>query len=336
MRAAEPLPTPTDIRPGPAVIRYAAPQGIPITGFELAGAGERPRPGDRLTVLFTIQAGTASRQWLGEFRSAALTEREAKSKPGTGLGILSLFQSSLKTDTGHEYSFAQIPVALEIHTHGPFPSGETDGPPGAVTGARVLATRDYLAHGLAPMGEIELRLRASGKKNPGLSFMFRPKYSAEQLAATTARARDAGFTEADERVYAEGIYALVQFANLAFRTEGVDAITQELADSPTLFSGAFINLDWNQLQLEDGAAWGLPGARIFRVPYDFISKTRAKGTFFVTASQPPLQNMAGILGLTVDWTSKTPGKRLIIRVLASRRAGLTAIETPGPTERNQP
>jgi len=331
---ANELPTPTAIKPCPAVVRYATAQGIALDGFELAGAGEPARPGDRLTVLFTMQEEANARQWVGEFRSAALTESEAKSKPGTGLGILSVFQSSLKTDTGHEFSFAQVPEALEIQIHGPF-SSETKGePPPAATHARVLATRDYLAHGLAPMGEIELRLRAAGKKNPGLSFMFRPKYSDEQMTATKARAKDAGFTEGDERVYAEGIYALVQFANLAFRTDGVDAITREIADSPTLFSGAFINLDWNQLQSENSASWGLPRARIYSVPYNFISKTKAKGNFFVTSPQPPLQNMAGIAGLTVDWTSKTPGKRLIVRVLASRRGELPASGAPGPAERS--
>lgn len=187
------------------------------------------------------------------------------------------------------------------------------------TTARALATRDYLTHGLAPMGEIELRLRASGKKNPGLSFMFRPKYSAGQITASKARAAEAGFTEADERVYAEGIYALVQFASLAFRTDGVDAIIREIADSPTLFSGAFVNLDWNNLQLEDGRAWGLSDTRLFRVPYHFLSKTKASGNFFVTAPRPPLQNMAGIIGLTIDQTSKVAGKRLTVRVLSGRR-----------------
>jgi hypothetical protein len=316
--AAEPL-GPTGIQPFPAVVQFAKAHSIPHGDFELAGTGEPARPGDRITVLFTIQEGAVARQWLGEFSSATLTDREAKSKPGTGLGILSLFQSSLKTDTGHEYSFAQIPVALEIQTHGPFTSTGSAVDESATTRAHVLATRDYLVHGLAPMAEIELRLRAAGKKNPGLSFMFRPKYSDEQRAATKARARDTGFTETDERAYAEGIYALVQFASLAFRTDGVDAITREIADSPTLFSGAFVNLDWSRLQLEDGGTWGLPDDRIFRVPYNFNSKTQARGSFFVTTSRPPLQNMAGIVGLTVDWTSKASNKRLIVRVLASRR-----------------
>jgi len=314
--AAE-LPGPTSLQPLPGVVQCAKTHAIPLDGFAPAGPTEAARAGDRITVLFTIQEGAVSRQWLAEFRAAALTGHEAKSKPGSGLGLLSLFQSSLKTDTGHEYSFPQLPAALELRTFGPFPgSGEA---PEAK--ARVLATRDYLTHGLAPMAEIELRLRAAGKKNPGLSFMFRPKYSAEQTAATTARAADAGFTADDERAYAEGFYALVQFANLAFRTEGIAAIVQEMLDSPTLFSGAFINLVWPAVQLENGADWGLPAARVFRVPYNFQSRTRAKGTLFVTAPQPPLQNMAGIVGLTIDWTSKTSTKRLVVRVLAGRRGG---------------
>jgi hypothetical protein len=117
-------------------------------------------------------------------------------------------------------------------------------------------------------------------------------------------------------VYAEGFFALVQFANLAFRTDGVDAVTREMADSPTLFSGAFVNLEWSNLQLEDGRSWALTGSRIYRVPYNFRSKTEARGAFFVTASRPPLQNLAGIVGLTIDWSSKAAAKRLTMRVLA--------------------
>jgi len=321
--AAAPQPNPTEVPPGPAVVSYATDHDLPLAGFESSEPTQQSRIGDRLTVLFTIQEGAASRQWLGEFRAAALTEREARSKPGSGFGLLSIFLSSLKTDTGHEFSFAQVPAALEIQTHGPFFADGSAAIAPAVTGARVLATRDYLSHGLAPMGEIELRLRAAGKKNPGLSFMFRPKYSAAQMTASTTRAQEAGFTEDDERVYAESIFALVQFAYLAFRTDGVDSIMREIADAPTLFSGAFVNLDWSRLQLENELNWSLPAAtRVFRLPYNFRSKTNMNGTLFVTAARPPLQNLAGVVGLTVDWSSKTPGKRLIVHVLAGRRGPL--------------
>lgn len=309
----------TDVRPSAKVTEYAAEHNIPLNGLVLGEKDAPDRPGDILIALFVLQDAAGTRQWLGEFRSAALTAREAKAKPGTGLGILSAFQSTLHTDTEHQFSFRQTPFALEITTHGPFDETSSAKTPRS-TNARVLATRDYLFHGLAPMGEVELRLRAAGKKNPALSFMFSSKYSAEQIAASKARARDAGFTEEDERVYAESIFALVQFAQLAFRTDGVDEIMKEIADSPTLFSGAFTHLDWNSLQLEDGAGWGLPGIRIFRLPYHFFSKTKAKGNFFITAPRPPLQNMAGVIGLTVDETSKAPGKRLIMRVLAGSRA----------------
>lgn len=311
--AVEPA-DPAGMQPLPGVVRCAEVQGIPVEGFELAGDRGLARPGDRLTVLFSVQDGPATRQWLAEFRAAAPTDREAKSKPGSGLGLLGLFHSSLKTDTGHEYSFPQSPAALELRTFGPFGGADAAGE----VRARVLATREYLAQGLAPMAEIELRLRAAGKKNPGLSFLFRPRFSREQMAAATARARDAGFTEADERQYAEGFFALVQFASLAFRTPGIAAITREMLDSPTLFSGGFVNLVWPAMQLEPGSAWGLPGARIFRVPYNLHSRTEAKGSLFITAPRPPLQNTAGIIGLTIDWSSKTATRRLSMRVIAGR------------------
>jgi hypothetical protein len=313
------LPTPAEIKPNAAVIRYAAAHDIPLGGFELADASETSRADDRLIVLFTIQEGAASRQWLGEFRSVPLTEREARSKPGTGLGVLSFFQSSLKTDTGHEFSFEQVPVAMEVSFQGPFGVDHSTNDPPVETKTRVLATRDYLAHGLAPMAEIELRLRANDKKNPGISLMFHPSYSADQIAATKARVKEAGFTEDDERTYAEAIYALVQFGNLSFKTEGIEAITHEMADSPTLFSGAFTNLVWPEMQREDAAKWGLPTLRVFRVPYHFLSKTKASGTFYFAEAGPPLRNLAGFVGLTIDSTSKQPGKRLIMRVLAGRR-----------------
>ena len=317
--AAAALLTPIEVKPSASVVRYADAHHLPLAGFELGDANDASRAGDQLIVLFTIKEGVTSRQWLGEFRFAAPTQREEKSKPGTGLGILSYFQSSLKTDTGHEFSFEQSPVALEISIQGPFTSDDPTTSSIVETTARVLATRDYLAHGLAPMAEIELRLRARGKKNPGISLMFRPKYSAQQIVATKARAKEAGFTEDDERAYAEAIYALVQFGNLSFKTDGIDVITHEMADSPTLFSGAFTNLVWPEMQLEDGANWGLPDSRVFRVPYNFLSKTTAHGTFYFTAARPPLRNLAGFVGLTIDSTSKTPAKRLVMRVLAAQR-----------------
>ncbi len=319
--AAPPPARPTEIKPNPAVIRCAAAQKIPLDGFALANGPEEPRTGDRITVLFTIQEGPAERQWLAEFRLAPLTESEKNSKPGSGLGLLSVFQSSLKTDTGHTFSFPQNPLALELRTFGPFIRDDLDATASPPVAARVLATRDYLVHGLAPMGEIELRLRRAGKKNPGLSYMFLARFSDEQMAASKARAAASGFTEEDERVYAEGIFALVQFANLAFRTDGVDVITREMVDSPTLFSGAFTNFDWSRMQAEEGQVWGLPGAEVFRLPYRFNSKTTAGGNLFFTVPRPPLQDIAGIVGLTVDWSSKTATKHLIMRVLAGGRGG---------------
>jgi hypothetical protein len=54
------------------------------------------------------------------------------------------------------------------------------------------------------------------------------------------------------------------------------------------------------------------------VPYNFLSKTTAHGKFYFTTVRPPLRNLAGFVGLTVDSSSKTPDKRLIMRVLAGR------------------
>ena len=309
------LPGPLDFPPLPEVVRFAGTHDLSLTGVIQTRSPEEARPGDSLTVLFTIQKGADTRQWLTEFRSVTPTAHEAKSKPGSGLGLLSVFQAAMRTDTGHAYNFPQTPAALELRTFGPFPvAGDV---PEAK--ARVLVTHEYLAHGLAPMAEIELRLRASGKKYPGLAFMFLARFSDEQIAATTARAQAAGFTIEDERTFAEGIFALAQFGNLAFRTDGIAAITREMLDSPGLLSGAIINLDWSAAQLETGADWGVPAARVFRVPYTLQSKTQAKGTLFITAPRPPLENMAGIIGATIDESSKIPGARLIVRVLTGHR-----------------
>lgn len=321
-QAAESVPASISLQPFPAVVACAAQQGIPLEDFDLADRGEEARAGDRITVLFTIQEGITSQQWLAEFRRAPLTEREKKSKPGSGLGVFSFLLSSLKTDTGHEYGFQPTPAALELRTYGPFSDGPASVENAATAGvdARALASREYLAHGLAGMCEIEMRLRNAGKKNPGLSYMFHPHYSDEQIARAIARAQAAGFTADDERIFAEGFFALVQFAQLAFRTDGISTITREILDSPTLFSGAFINPDWSKLELEPAGDWALPGLNVFRLPYFFRSKTQARGRLFVTEPRPPLRNIAGIVGLAIDWSSKNPDTRLVMRVLAGRRA----------------
>lgn len=284
-----------------------------VAGFDLAALGAPPQPDDRVTVLFTIQDGANRRQWLGELREVALTAHEAKSTPSSGLGLLSFFQKSLKTDTGHEFSFPQSPTAIDLQTFGPFPGD------GEEVRAHVVATREYLAQGLAPIAELGLRLRAAGREDPRVSYLFMGKYSPEQVAATKARAAAAGYTEDDERTFAYSLFALVQFANLSFRTDGIAPIVHELLDSPSLFSGGFVNLDWIHAELVPGEPWGLPGVRVFRIPYRFDSKTHCGGALWVTAPRPPLQTMAGILGLTIDWTSKAPGKHLIVRVLAGER-----------------
>ena len=309
------LPGPTAIKPMPAAIQFATEHALPLEGFELASASESARPGDRVILLVTIQEGSESRQWLSDFSLAALTAREAKSKPDAGLGIFSWLLGSLQTDTGHEFRFDQSPAALTIRTFGPFGGAgkakEANG--------RVLATREYLDHGMAQMCEIQTRLSTAGLKNPNVAYVSHPNYSDQQIVATKQRALAANFTEEDERAFAKGYLALVQFGALAFKTPGTTAFMEEIFDRPTLFSGAYIYPDWSKLQLQDGAGWGLPPSRVFAVPYAFLSKTQARGLLFITAPQPPLQNVAGIVGLTVDWSSKAPGKRLIVRVLASRR-----------------
>ena len=322
--AAESALGPINLKPFPAVVACAEKQGIPLDAFDLAHPEEEARPGDRITVLFTIQDGTAAKQWLTEFRRVPLNERETKSKPGSGFGLFSFLLSSLKTDTGHEYGFQPTPAALELRTYGPFSDEPASAESAATTGAnaRILASREYLAHGLAGMCEIELRLRRAGKKNPGLSYQFHPRYSDAQKAGAITRAQAAGFTADDERVFAEGFFALVQFAQLAFRTDGISTITREMLDSPTLFSGAFINPDWSKLELETVSDWSLRDLRVFSLPYFFRSKTQARGRLFITEPRPPLQNIAGIVGLVIDWSSKSPDKRLIMRVLAGRRAPL--------------
>lgn len=308
---------PSTLRPNAAALEAATRHGLPVDGFELGGDSPT-RTGDRVTVLFSLEEnGQPARQWLGEFRTVPLTDREKRAKPGTGLGIMGLFFTSLKTDTGNEHKLPGTPAALEVRTLGPFVEGTTNAP--TDKSERVIATREYLAHGLAEMCEVEMRLRATGKANPGLSYMFRPNYSEEQMAAAKQRAAAAGFTVENERAFAGGALALVQFAHLALRTEGVDVITKEIVDPPGLFTSTFINPDWADLTLEDGGAWGLPNERLFRLPYHLWSKTNATGAFYVTRPQPPLQNMAGLVGLTVDETSKKPGRRLSIRILAGRR-----------------
>jgi len=312
----------TEVAPLPALAEFAAARAIPMDGREAGSDPQAAHAGDRVVLLFTLFDHEHYRQWLVEIRAAELTDGERDSHP-SGFGIFGPFLKTLKSSTGHKWSFPASPAALDIRTYGPFYSdaSASAGKDRGEKSAHILANANYLAIGLTPQCEIETRLLDAGKRDPGIALIFPlgPSFSDEQIKAARARAAASGFTEEDERIYAKSAFALVQFAALAQQTDGVRDILEEIVEKPGIFPVGNIFLDWNKQRLVEAGDSILPQARVFGIPFVYSQRhTTTKGTLFVTAPAPPLQVCAGFIGMTATST-KAPDKRLIMRLMAARR-----------------
>ena len=71
---AEDPPHPVDPSPFPSVVALATAQHIPLERFDPARVTQVLRPGDAITVLFTLVDGGHAKQWLAELKVVPLTE----------------------------------------------------------------------------------------------------------------------------------------------------------------------------------------------------------------------------------------------------------------------
>ena len=183
---ADDLPRPAAAKPLASVVALAAAQHIPLQGIDPAREAPVLRPGDAVTVLFTLFENGHTRQWLAEIKVVPLTGEERRAKPRHDV---------VYTGTGNEYRLPSAPAAYAMRMFGPF--AETDGSirPGEAVPekhARFLVQEGFLSFGFDRYCEMVLRLRTIGQE-PRLGVMT-GRFTEKDIAGFKHWADQARFT----------------------------------------------------------------------------------------------------------------------------------------------
>ena len=321
LRAAE-LPRPAPQSTFASVVALAAAQHIPLQGFDRACDPQTLRPGDTLTVLFTLFDNGHARQWLAGIKVVPLSEEERSAKPRDDV---------IYSGTGNEYRLPSAPAAFELRMFGPMrdtDASTSNRPAEAVReeDARFLVQQDFLSFGFDRYCEMVLRLRTVGQE-PRLGIMT-GRFSDKAITWFKQWAAEAKFTPEDELVCVKQAFALVEFLKIAQHTPGLAEIARATIDFPSIWTvlrtwsfGASFNFDFKNVQKLDGKPFGIESSTVYVLPFGLtmFGKKVAKGTWLATAARPPLLASAGVLGLTVGPPDNN-GKYLELRVIAARNA----------------
>jgi hypothetical protein len=315
---AEDPPHPVDPSPFPSVVALATAQHIPLERFDPARVTQVLRPGDAITVLFTLVDGGHAKQWLAELKVVPLTEEERRAKPR---------EDVLYSGTGNEYHLASASAAFQLRMFGPL--RETDAPAATTLPekhARFLVQQDFLSFGFDRFCELVLRLRTIGQE-PRFGIAT-GRFAEKDIAWSKHWAEEAKFTSADELICVKQAFAQVEFLKIAQHTPGFREIVEATVDIPSVWTalrtlnfGVWFSYDWKNVQRLD-AMPGVSGpSNVYSLPFSLtvFGKHVANGTWLATAARPPLLASAGILSLTVGPPDKKE-KYLQLRVIAARNA----------------
>lgn len=317
---ADDLPRPAAAKPLASVVALAAAQHIPLQGIDPAREAPVLRPGDAVTVLFTLFENGHTRQWLAEIKVVPLTGEERRAKPRHDV---------VYTGTGNEYRLPSAPAAYAMRMFGPF--AETDGSirPGEAVPekhARFLVQEGFLSFGFDRYCEMVLRLRTIGQE-PRLGVMT-GRFTEKDIAGFKHWADQARFTAEDELVCVKLAFAEIEFLKIAQHTPGFKEIAQATVEIPSVWTvlrtwniGVFFCFDFKNVRRLDGDPYGLGSSAIDALPFGLtmFGKHVADGTWLVTLARPPLLASAGVLALTVG-PPDNKGKYLELRVIAARNA----------------
>jgi hypothetical protein len=303
-----------------SVVALAAAQHIPMQGIDPARDTQVLRPGDALTVLFTLFENGHSRQWLAEIKVVPLTDDERRAKPR---------EDVLYSGTGNEYRLASAPAAFALRMFGPLREADAaaqSSEPVPERHARFLIQEDFLSFGYDRYCELILRLRTLGLV-PRIGVMT-GRFPEKDIAWSKRWAEKAGFTSADELINVKYAFALVEFLKIAQRTPGFKEIVEATIEIPSIWSvlrtrklGYSFNDDWKSVQRLDGKPFGLESSNVYVLPFGLtmFGKHVANGSWYATAARPPLLASAGVVGLTVG-PPDNKEKYLELHVIAARNA----------------
>jgi hypothetical protein len=303
-----------------SVVALAAAQHIPMQGIDPARETQVLRPGDALTVLFTLFENGHLQQWLAEIKVVPLSDEERRAKPR---------EEVMYSGTGKEFHLGSAPAAFALRMFGPLrdPDGAVRSS-GAVAEkrARFLVQEDFLSFGYDRFGELGLRLRAIGQE-PRLGIMT-GRFSEKDIAWYKRWVETTGFTPEDELICVKQSFALVEFLKIAQHTPGFKEIVEATIEIPSIWSvvqtrsfSTYFTYDWKNVQRLDGTPYGLASSGVYVLPFGLtmFGKHVANGSWLATAARPPLLASAGVVGLTVG-PPDNKEKYLELHVIAARNA----------------
>ena len=303
-----------------SVAALAAAQHIPMQGIDPARDTQVLRPGDALTVLFTLFENGHLQQWLAEIKVVPLTDGERHAKPR---------EKVLYSATGNEYRLAGAPAAFALRMFGPFRDTDASVRPAESAPekrARFLVQEVFLSFGFDRYCELVLRLRAIGQE-PRLGITTGP-FPEKDVVWNKHWAEKAGFTPQDEAVSVKQAFALLEFLKIAEHTPGLREIAEVTVEMPSIWSavrrwnfGCYLNFDFKNVARLDGQPYGLESANVYTLPFSLtmFGKHFANGSWLATAARPPLLASAGVVGLTVG-PPDNKEKYLELHVIAARNA----------------
>jgi hypothetical protein len=319
LRAEEP-PHPALGQTFASVVALAAAQHIQLEGIDPPQDTQLLRPGDTLTVLFTLTDKRHSQQWLAEINVVPLTEEERRAKPR---------EDVLYSGTGNEYHLNSPPAAFALRIFGPLRDTDTSNQPAKPVvekHARFLVQQDFLSFGFDRYCELVLRLRGLGQE-PRLGVMT-GRFPEKDIAWFKQWAEQARFTRDDELICVKQAFAMVEFLKIAQRTPGFEQIAKATVEIPSIWSvlktwniGMNFSIDFKNVKRFEADSKEMAASIVYSLPFSLtmFGKHVANGTWLATAARPPLLASAGVLCLTVG-PPDNKEKHLQLRVIAARNA----------------
>jgi hypothetical protein len=319
----------TYVPPLPAVVRFAAAQGIPIEGIQVADREDDAHPGDSVVLLVTFVSEGRSQQWLVSLKTEPLTEADRQKKPPTDI--------VLHTITGQVLRYPGSWSAVGIRIAGPFsgPSNDLYIPEPEDRRARALVRTSFLKLGFDRSCLFILRTRSKFKRpgqpespgvDPGkvLRWSIKP-FSPEKVAEAKRLAGEIGMTPEDDQQIGGVSPALAAFLRVVEKVPGMPEMVMHVLEIPSLWSvlregrleAGFV-LQSSRVGVIEPGRWNLPFA-VYRLPFELKinEKPALECTLAVAAPRRPLLTSAGILGIAAS-NPDNPEKRLLVRVVATR------------------
>ncbi len=282
-------------------------------------AGMLADPAD-LRLAITLDVRGQRREWL-----MSLHPDPQPADPGDA--ALATVYSSV----GFRFDIPLRRTAIRIRLIGPV-DGATVVPP-APQEAQVLVVSSYLELGLVRGAAFWLRAKALGESTPvpeedklDLAFASQP-FPAERVAQELAKAHQRGpiWDEQSVRDVAMTCLAFDEFFKLVQNTAPLRSLLREALPFPpisTLIGMIWsqrlsISLDANDITAADPQVWlRQPGPAVFSLPASLTMNGTPllRARFLVTEPRPPLDVVAGIVGIETEGV-REPGRRLRIRLV---------------------